>query len=617
MKATTNQIGGIVVDNPNNYFDLSDKQIRILEPLSQINLFVGANNSGKSRLMRRLASQGRYSVKPASISEINAEIDEELGAILNLLSPHKISNLGGIIPEVVKHVRDQLKLDNFIIGEPIYPSEKEKIRTWQPSKTGSIQTGRQVTAEQKTAIAEEAQQRIAKLNRLIESIPDFGAYPQINRVYIPTLRTLRPLDKERTDHFKNVTIHNYFAGVNTEQNAAPYLDIFTGLQFYLRLRRLLLGSTSERRSIEEYQKFLSNHFFEGQPIELTPNEEAETIYVKVGNELERPVHELGDGIQAAIILTFLPLVTESPTFFFIEEPEMYMHPGLQRKLLNTFALLVQHKFFLTTHSNHFLELSTDVKDVSVFTFTKRIDGTKDDAIPDITVIPVNSHCSSSLELLEVRNSSVFLVNSTIWVEGITDRLYLRRFLELYMKDRAERRRLEEDVHFSFVEYGGANIIHWDFLDREEPQMQVDRLCGRALLIVDQDGKRRQKRHDEIKAKIGERLKVIPGREIENLLPFRVISNVVAEYEGSGSEGFRQFAPSDYRDKYLGTFIETELLENTFSRRGGYRQAEGSGTIKDKVSFCDKSMKFLDDFKELSPEVQELTEEIFNFIDSRN
>ena len=89
--------------------------------------------------------------------------------------------------------------------------------------------------------------------------------------------------------------------------------------------------------------------------------------------------------------------------------------------------------------------------------------------------------------LGVQNSSVFLSNCTIWVEGITDRHYVKHFLDLHKKENKDDPDIcdfNEDYHYSFVEYGGNNITHWSFLDKEETPINVEKLCGRLFLLAD-------------------------------------------------------------------------------------------------------------------------------------
>src|ERR1700745_3947929 len=47
-------------------------------------------------------------------------------------------------------------------------------------------------------------------------------------------------------------------------------------------------------------------------------------------------------------------------------------------------------------------------------------------------------------------------------------------------------RYKQDLHYSFVEYGGSNITHWSFFTDDAPTV-VERLCGKLLLIADKDG----------------------------------------------------------------------------------------------------------------------------------
>ena len=89
----------------------------------------------------------------------------------------------------------------------------------------------------------------------------------------------------------------------------------------------------------------------------------------------------------------------------------------------------------------------------------------------------------ALELLGVRNSSVFLTNCTIWVEGITDRHYLRHYLKLYAeehKDDSDFEDFKEDYHYSFVEYGGNNITHWSFLDKETKPIECRKIVWKII-----------------------------------------------------------------------------------------------------------------------------------------
>ncbi len=254
--------------------------------------------------------------------------------------------------------------------------------------------------------------------------------------------------------------------------------------------------------------------------------------------------------------------------------------------------------------------------MSVFTFRKQLtqDAEDDEITPTFILESVDSGARSSLELLGVRNSSVFLVNATIWVEGITDRWYFRAMLESFVEYLEEigqlRMYIEEDVHYSFVEYAGNNITHWSFLEDEDRPIEVERLCSKALVIIDSDGNTKMQRKDKLVELLKDRLIVLPCREVENLLPYTVIKQVILEYEKESDKDLPDVKYASYQNKYLGRFIEEVVLGGNFSRRGGYKS--DSGTIKSKVDFCERVRDKIK-YSELPRSTQELVRKIYDFI----
>ena len=115
---------------------------------------------------------------------------------------------------------------------------------------------------------------------------------------------------------------------------------------------------------------------------LIPKVKDDVLTIKIGDEKERPIYDLGEGIQSIILIT-LPLflyldiskIQNTNVLVFIEEPEIGLHPSLQRILLET--LLDQrfenYQFFFTTHSNHFIDRQFKNKDVSIYSFDKHVE----------------------------------------------------------------------------------------------------------------------------------------------------------------------------------------------------------------------------------------------------
>jgi hypothetical protein len=220
--------------------------------------------------------------------------------------------------------------------------------------------------------------------------------------------------------------------------------------------------------------------------------------------------------------------------------------------------MMGHQFFITTHSNHLLDLLEDNELVSIFSFSEIADRAPTPAEssqvdsgansqspkpkPSFRIRPSNLKDRQTLLELGVRPSATYLANATIWVEGVSDCAYLRAYMEAFVyylkvqgKEWGERiaQRLEqykEDRHYAFVEYSGSNLEHYSFKDKGEDSEQaevksnevtsVPDLCARAIVIADGDigntGKGNRK--ESFGAQLVDRFIWLPAKEIENMIP---------------------------------------------------------------------------------------------------
>jgi len=364
---------------------------------------------------------------------------------------------------------------------------------------------------------------------------------------------------ENKDLYKTRTKHDYFASHGDLRNKVGFGEqkVITGLGLYGDLRRRLLAKIqADRDSVRKYEQLLSSHFFAGQEVILIPVEESnnDVVHIKIGNKDERPIYDLGDGMQSLIICTY-PIVTETEpgSLFFLEEPDLCMHPSLQRtflEVLKTYHRKMGHQFFITTHSNHLLDLLEDNELVSIFSFSEIADRAPEPAASTLTNSGPNSQSSKpkpsfrirpsmlrdrqTLLELGVRPSATYLANATIWVEGVSDSAYLRAYMEAfvhYLKHlgngwgKALAVRLEqykEDRHYAFVEYSGANLTHFSFEESErvngQTETSVPDLSGKAIVIADGDIAAKVSREAHFVAQLKERFICLPCKEIENLIP---------------------------------------------------------------------------------------------------
>lgn len=601
-------------------YEMYGKEEKVMSNLSKVNILVGTNNSGKSRMLRLLLSDKELLFTPANfdLTRLNEVFDDFKKAILALLKKHNFDGFGKLQKDSIENIPSYRFIkddDNYLSDFHTliqYAKEAQSVTSYSSSGTHiTNETAMKSCRKRFQEIALEAE---AALNDVVKE-----KKIEFRRVYIPTLRGLRGFEVNE-DYYLTRTKKDYFSEDES-------LEIFTGLNLYQEVKRLLLGNLEDRERITDFQKFIGESFFEGQEIALIPNVDSDVLFVKIGNEHERPIYGLGDGIQSLIILTF-PLFKYKGErlLFFIEEPELYLHPGMQRKFLE---IITQqdfdgYQYFLTTHSNHFLDLTLDMEKMSVYSFSKELEEVDSrERNANFVIENVSNEDDNVLKMLGVRNSAVLLSNCTIWVEGITDRYYIRHFLNLYQNFLGETHRYKEDIHYSFVEYSGNNITHWSFLDDNEEEkeetfssIKESRVCGSLFLITDKDSKEKETRQLKLTKALGERYYCLNCREIENILSASTLKEVIASYEQVEVEQLelsQEFTSNTYESLLLGNFIEELIIDK--KRLGSY--SSKSGTVSDKVGFCKRSIAKMESFDDLSEEAKTLGKKLYEFIKINN
>jgi predicted ATP-dependent endonuclease of OLD family len=636
----------ILLPSEEPFLSYSVGESKSLAPLSLVNIFIGTNNCGKSRLLRSL-----YMLKPFSY-RTNSHCTDTLYDLLSRLNTElklffgdrNISQINNI--EAIRLEKDVLYLfanEGYItISNNLYEGIESIFHTLDLSMQGhkivanNFKEGSQFDT---TDIFRELRELVDKYKEELRSInpyPLSGANEE-KRYYIPVLRGMRPLldNQDRIKKDLNVyedrTKKDYF----DKDNLLEKMQIFTGLELYQTLKEKLLGEPDERKQVRKFEEFLSENFFENKEVTLIPREkEPKVVHIKIGEEPQFPIYNLGDGLQNLIICTFNIFMEKERCLFFIEEPDMFMHPSMQRAFLEVLSKVDRHQYFITSHSNHFLDMTIDFANISVFHFSKH-----EDTQPQFHIRPSSPRDRQILLDLGVRNSSVFITNATIWVEGITDRLYLKAYMKKYIDELelsepekySELIKLKEDYHYSFVEYQGANLTHWSFdpdEDDDEYKIRAKSICGHAFLIADGDIGSHLKgdRKAVYEKMLGERFLVLQVKEIENLIPVEILKKVVAEkfkkYEGNIERiKYKDYAKPDtpigrYLDRLLKAIPEGKTIFAAINKSKS--KSEGSGTIKSKSPFCDDAIRFMQNSEwTLTDDLKDICVNIFKHIITQN
>lgn len=448
------------------------------------------------------------------------------------------------------------------------------------------------------------------------------------RTYIPTLRTARTLITQEggrlestNDIFLHTTVHDY----NLKETG---VTVDTGFGLYDAIDTTRNARHEGRTSFKDFERFLSATFFNGKDVEVVAervrDQRGGNIIVAVEG-VERDIHHLGDGIQAIIMLLYPLFIAPEKAWFFIEEPEVHLHPGFQRLFIETITSnpILQAKqltIFLTTHSNHLLDFALDdPSHVSIFTFRRR-EGTGNKSTYQIQLS--SQRDIENLNALGVQNTSVFLANCSIWVEGISDRLYFRAYLHAYLAELATRQSktvsLLEGLHYTFLEYAGGNVTHFDFTAQDgrfTPQTIEDikalSISNRILLVADRDaGKDTRHQSTESKQHNAFKYEILPVREVENLLSPALLAKGLKKLYSSRDFDPAQLIQADYRISYIGKYLQNQY--------GGFPASftADSGTIKNKRKLAEVIIPGLT-WSEMSPAAQKFTKTLYDFIIAHN
>lgn len=594
------------------YSNISPKEKWI--NLQKLNLLVGPNNSGKSRLLRALFSTETEKLN-IGVGDAIRYACSDLGKIITVLSGcSKILDLD--CDEFMSIYNADCKEASIIIA-----TIRDLIRTLSyannPGYRASGDTVNDFNLIRRHLPQENLEEVLSNLTDLTEQISN------IKKHYIPILRGMRPLGDGK-DLFLERTLRDYFPGPNK-------VNVTTGFDLYNLLARFLLGQPDERERVRNYEKILGNEFFGGADITLIPQYGQDTVAVKIGNDAQFSIYDLGDGLQQVIIITSAAFLEQEKSIFFVEEPESCLHPGLLRKLALFLLNHTDHQYIATTHSNHLLDLAETHGEVLIHRISKKSnqDGTGF----------YMQECTKDREILAdlgVRASSVYLANSTIWVEGITDRLYLKVIMKKYLntlKDASKKTVLEgylENYHYAFVEYQGGTLGHWGFDDDDDTteRLNASRLCADAFLIADGDITSKSERAQKLSNELQNRFHLLSGKEIENLLPPAVVLESAKKIFDRKLSKTRDGLDAENLTKILTVDLATSIhgigyhLDRALGLKGKGKErrvfADESGTINDKVKFCQQAVQIMSEIEwDLPQNLIELCEKIYAHIESKN
>ncbi|MEM6189245.1 ATP-dependent nuclease [Shewanella scandinavica] len=278
------------------------------------------------------------------------------------------------------------------------------------------------------------------------------------------------------------------------------------------------------------------------------------LSIEFESGLSFSLDQQGTGVsQIVMLLSHLWINKDVILNVFLEEPEANLHPEAVVKLVNIFEKqLTNHRFFITTHSPSLIDCLNE--NWAVYRTIKSQNGASSISKNDNII-----KYYETLDSLGVKASQILQANTVLWVEGPSDRIYLKKWIDIYSD--AE---LKEGKDYSFLYFGGTNLSSFTVLDDIDNNLiNILSTSRKAYLIADSDCSSQEDRNnDTLKSYLTsmlDRLKVV-DTNIEGL--DSSIKDYVKVWITKGRE--------------IENYICKELFFDTLTSKGFKRESIGKG-----------------------------------------
>lgn len=287
-----------------------------------------------------------------------------------------------------------------------------------------------------------------------------------------------------------------------------YFDIKVGRDFIKSWRDFKTGNTRKHNETAiRLTKDIKN-IFGFDDLEINPSADDETIQVSI-NEKSYKLQELGSGITQ-FFLVLANAATKRPSYIFIDEPELNLHPSLQLDFLTTLGSYAREGIVFATHSIGLARASSDR------IYSVRMNNEGKSEVAEFEAIPYLSELLGELSFSGYRELGF---DKILLVEGTTDVKTIQQFLRLYRKDH----------QIVLLPLGGGSLINGS---SEVELGEIKRISENVFALIDSERASLEAPLDpdreefvETCEKVGITCHVLDRRATENYFTDEAVKNI--------------------------------------------------------------------------------------------
>lgn len=503
------KIDGIKIKN---YRSFDDKEGIILQDFGKINIFIGKNNCGKSNILYFINNLKNILFRSVSPNEMfkttdfyNFRNENQVTFSLEYKRGSELNQIIDSIPNPFKSHFDDL--ESLMIDFSL--SSKDKIyninfaaNKWIKEVIKDNETNRKKFLE----VLSRSDSYIENIKNLFKqiSVPKYDDICLIN-----THREIK-VNKDKINKDSDVYKTQLYNG----------FDLIDRMDVWKDPRPL---NQNQRKYFDEIENFIRDILNENDlTLEISSDEGyGKELSLKMKGK-QVPIENLSTGINQLIILASTVTVLQN-YIICIEEPEIFIHPEIQRKFIK-YLLSTTNQYFISTHSNTFLNIEgADIYSISH-------DGEKSSATKVLSSIEKNI----LLDDLGYLASDLLQTNYLIWVEGPSDRIYLNNWIN----------RIDEslliDIHYSIMFYGGKLLAHLSIDEKAlDDFIKLNKINRNVGIVIDSDKEDENDIINKTKQRIVDEFSkqnffnwVTMGREIENYITKTDLINAIKLLSGN-------------------------------------------------------------------------------------